>query len=158
MSLDKQIVETALAEVGIRETGSNAGVPLERYGLPGDVPAPWCARFCRWVLGRCGIKIPGNQYELGRVQYMEDQFREAEWLVNLNDPANALPKPGDVVFFRTRIGSDAGLGRHVGIVTQVTNRTVHTVEGNSGDKVAQRSYPYPCKSFASFGRPKASKE
>lgn len=151
MTLASDIVETALAEVGIRETGSNAGIPLEKYGLPGDVPAPWCARFVRWVLGRCGIKIPGNQYELGRVQYMEDKFREAGWLVE-------HPKPGDVVFFTNRIGSDSGVGRHVGIVVEVTSRTVRTVEGNSGDKVAQRSYPYPCKSFASFGRPKASKE
>jgi hypothetical protein len=146
-----KIVELATAELGIRETGSNAGIPLERYGLEGDVAAPWCARFVRWVLSTCGVSIPGNQYKLGSVQYMEDRFRDLGWLVE-------SPQPGDVVFFRSRIGSDAGVGRHVGIVTAVTRTTIKTVEGNSGDRVASRSYPFPCKSIASFGRPKASKE
>ena len=151
MSLPDDIVETAMAEIGVKETGSNAGIPLSRYGLPGDVPSPWCARFVRWTLSVCGIKIPGNQYELGRVQYMEDKFRELGWLVS-------EPQRGDVVFFKSRIGSDAGVGRHVGFVTKVTKTTIETVEGNSGDRVAKRTYPYPCSSIAGFGRPEASKE
>lgn len=38
-------------------------------------------------------------------------------------------------------GPQNGLTDHVGIVEKVENGRVYTVEGNSGDKCCQRSYP-----------------
>jgi hypothetical protein len=147
MSLADDICETALAEVGTRESGENNGIPLSRYGLPGDVPGPWCARYCRWVLSVCGVKIAGNQYELGRVQYMEERCKELGWMIE-------TPERGCLVFFKNRIGSDAGIGRHVGFVVEVKKNLLVTCEGNTSNKVAKRSYPWPCSTVAGFARPK----
>ena len=42
------------------------------------------------------------------------------------------PQPGDLILFGTR---------HVGIVESVDpNGTIHTIEGNSSDKVSRRTY------------------
>lgn len=145
MTVHDEIVRIALTQVGVAETGDNGGVPLERYGLPGEDALPWCARFVRWVVNQAGAKIPGNQYELAAVRHMEEEFEHHGWLV-------MSPQPGDIVFFKFRVNSDAGIGRHVGIVTGVTKNTVQTVEGNSGDKVRSRVYSLPCAAVTSFGR------
>lgn len=149
--LHAKIVQYGLGQVGVKETGNNGGVPLDRYGLKGEDPLPWCARFVRWVVGQAGAKLPGNQYDLASVQHMEDVFREHGWLVT-------DPQPGDIVFFQRRIGSDSGAGRHVGIVTSFRKTTLQTVEGNTSNKVATRVYPYPAHEIASFGRIPETKE
>ena len=46
-----------------------------------------------------------------------------------------MPSPGDIIFF------DWGAGvHHVGIVVNVENGKVNTIEGNSGNAVRRRSY------------------
>ena len=42
---------------------------------------------------------------------------------------------------------------HVGIVESVVDGTVYTVEGNSGDKVARRSYPIGYDQIYGYGVP-----
>lgn len=47
------------------------------------------------------------------------------------------PKSGAIIFFDW---DGDGVSDHVGIVEKFENNTVHTIEGNSGDIIARRSY------------------
>lgn len=145
--LAARVVSIAASQVGVREEppGSNAGPPLERYGLRGEGALPWCARFVRWLFDASGRQLPGNQWELGSVAFMERVFAEHGWLVQ-------EPQPGDVVFFHGRLSSDPGRGRHVGIVSAVEGRIIQTIEGNSSDRVARQRYAFDDYRIADYGR------
>lgn len=134
------------AKANIRESGGpNMGRPFELYSLKGEQPLAWCARFVRAGVEACGGTIPGNRYEWARVANAEAMMREKGWIV-------ATPRPGDIVFFKSRTGSDRGPGRHCGIVVGVGSHTFRTVEGNRGDKVGEGEYQLGSPRVASFGR------
>ncbi len=57
---------------------------------------------------------------------------------------------GDIIFFDW--GNDGTID-HVGIVESVTNGVVNTIEGNSGDKVARRSYSMGSDSIYRYSVP-----
>lgn len=138
----------AQSQVGVREaTGNNDGIPAQRYS--DGRREPWCANFVAWTFRQSGNPLPGNQRRLASVQYMEDQMKaNNQWF-----PRGAqTPKPGDVIFFANRGNSDAGPGRHVGIVEKVENGRVYTIEGNSGNAVARRSYPLDHPRISGYGR------
>jgi len=59
------------------------------------------------------------------------------------------PEVGDVVFFFVSGGIN-----HQGIVTGVSGNTITTVEGNSSDMVARRTYQIGASNIAGYGRPK----
>ena len=61
-----------------------------------------------------------------------------------------VPATGDLIFFDW--GNDGSID-HVGIVESVVDGTVYTVEGNSGDKVARRSYPIGDEQIEGYGSP-----
>lgn len=58
------------------------------------------------------------------------------------------PEEGDQVFFYS--GGDIN---HTGIVENVSGGTVNTIEGNSSDSVARRSYSVGSEYIAGYGRP-----
>lgn len=62
--------------------------------------------------------------------------------------ASYVPATGDIIFFDW--GNDGSIN-HVGIVESVTNGVVNTIEGNSGDKVARRSYNMGSDSIYGYG-------
>lgn len=61
------------------------------------------------------------------------------------------PQPGDQIFFLSN-----GSIEHTGVVESVSNSTVTTIEGNTSDMVARRSYPLTSAKIAGYGRPKWS--
>jgi hypothetical protein len=135
----------AQSQVGIREaSGNNDGIPAQRYS--NGRREPWCANFVAWTFRESGNPLPGNQRSLASVQYMEDQMKKAGRF------HTGTPQPGDVIFFKNRGDSDSGPGRHVGIVEKVENGRIYTIEGNSGNQVARRSYPIGHPRVAGFGR------
>lgn len=144
--LHDRIVKIALGQVGVRESGGpNRGLPLERYGLHGEDPLPWCARFVRWVVSQAGRDLPLNQWMAASVARTEEAMGMMGWL-------HRDPQPGDIVFFSSRSGSDRGPGRHCGIVVRVDADRIATVEGNRSDCVATAIYPRAYKGVTSFGR------
>lgn len=60
------------------------------------------------------------------------------------------PQPGDIVFFDW--GGDGGAD-HVGIVESCDGSTVHTIEGNTSDSCARRSYRVGSASILGYGTP-----
>lgn len=59
------------------------------------------------------------------------------------------PQPGDQIFFTYRPGEVS----HTGIVEKVDGETVTTIEGNTSDMVARRTYQLGDSRIAGFGRP-----
>ena len=59
------------------------------------------------------------------------------------------PKPGDQIFFGTGIDNST----HTGIVEKVDASKVYTVEGNTSDQVARRSYALSNSRILGYGRP-----
>ena len=57
---------------------------------------------------------------------------------------------GDIIFFDW---VNNGTIDHVGIVESVSGGTVNTIEGNSGDKVARRSYRIGSSNIYGYGVP-----
>ncbi len=138
----------AQSQVGVREaSGNNDGLPSRRYA--GGRREPWCADFVSWCFRQTGMPLPGNQRSLASVQHMENQMKKAGKFI----PSGAAPpKPGDIIFFKNRGRSDRGGGRHVGIVEKVVNGKVYTIEGNSGNRVARRSYAVGNGRISGYGR------
>ncbi|MDR1002428.1 MAG: CHAP domain-containing protein [Oscillospiraceae bacterium] len=61
-----------------------------------------------------------------------------------------IPKPGDIVFFDW---SHDGRPQHVGIVERIEGEVVHTIEGNTSDMVARRSYRLDSADLLGYGTP-----
>jgi cell wall-associated NlpC family hydrolase len=145
-SVPEKILKVAKAEVGVQEkTGNNDGVPAKRYSAGRQ--EPWCANFVTWVHQKTGMPLPKGGSP--SVQQMEDKMQAAgRWAA----AKNHTPKPGDIIFFKTRVGSDGKKGRHVGIVESVKGGKVHTIEGNAKNKVAaDRSYLLSDNRIAGYG-------
>ncbi len=55
-------------------------------------------------------------------------------------------------YYFSLTGGNNGTIDHVGIVESVSGGTVNTIEGNSGDKVARRSYSIGSSNIYGYGR------
>lgn len=118
---------------------------------------PWCDVFVDW----CFVEAYGVQnarrllcqpiFSRGAgCRYSFEYYRQAGRLFS-------DPQPGDQIFFQ-REGSIC----HTGIVTDVTQESVCTVEGNTSDEegvipnggcVTRKRYPLDSPLIAGFGRP-----
>ena len=136
-------VEAAISQLGVQEaTGNNDGVPAERY-MRGDELA-WCAGFVLWCLDQAkDARIAHDDkthYRCRAVTGFMARARE----VNRLRLVPYTPKGGDVIFFGNSARDVGQRGNHMGLVERVdtgaTEVTVHTIEGNTSNKVARRSY------------------
>ena len=145
-------------EIGYHEQGNNYtkyAADLEKYpnlfwGGSKQYLA-WCATFQvdafvnvfgfdKAVEMLCIPELPcGAAGCLYAVQYYKDAGR---W--------TNQPEPGDQIFFSYSPGEYS----HTGIVESVENGKVNTIEGNTSDMVARRSYAIGASSIAGYGRPK----
>jgi hypothetical protein len=115
------------------------------YGFSEHVA--WCACFVSWCAKQCGYIdtgiIPlfswcptGAQWFIDRGQWQDNTY---------------TPSPGDIIFFDWQQDGEAD---HVGIVESVVNGMVNTIEGNTSDSVARRSYELGSIKIYGFGIPK----
>jgi len=133
---DGEIVAVALSQVG-----NIGGQPYwSWYGFSYRVN--WCAIFVSWCAEQCGYidagVLPKFAGCVQGAQWFDDRGR---W-----QDRSYTPNAGDIIFFDWDdpggfSGPQDGVPDHVGIVEKVENGRVYTVEGNSGDRCAQRSYP-----------------
>ena len=139
----EKFVQVALNEEGYKEKASrknlddktaNAGKSNytkygEHFGNTGP-NWPWCAQFVSWSADQAGIPTEALQRSASCAAF-ENYFKSKNRFHYKN---NYTPKRGDVVLF-TSAGSS-----HTGIVTGMKDGKVKTIEGNTSDMVAQRSY------------------
>lgn len=169
------VVEIARAEVGYREKASNSQLDNKtanagsnnytKYAAYFDrlwnsgvrwyntrkQGADWCDMFFDWAqcqawgyeIARKVLYQPMESCGAG-CEFSADYYRaNGAWI-----PRSGEPKPGDQIFF-----GPAGDETHTGMVVGVTATTVYTIEGNSGNRCAERSYARSESKIAGYGRP-----
>jgi hypothetical protein len=128
-----KMVALAAAEVGVAEQppGSNDSPRIAQFreataGAPG--PGPWCAYFTSWAAREAGVPIGDHGQGFGSVDAVYAWAQSAGKAI----PAGSgTPQPGDLIVW----------DEHIGIVESVTpDGKIQTIEGNSSDQVARRTY------------------
>jgi hypothetical protein len=127
------MLNLARAEIGVTEQppGSNESPRIAQFrqataGAPG--PGPWCAYFVSWAAREAGAPLGDAGQGFGRV---DDVWAWAERSGKAIPAGSGKPQPGDLIVW----------DEHIGIVESVgADGSIRTVEGNSSNSVAQRSY------------------
>jgi hypothetical protein len=127
------IVNLVRNEVGVAEQppGSNDAPRIAQYrqATAGSGVGPWCAYFTSWAAREAGVPLGENGQGFGRVDDVYAWAQRAGKAVP-NGPG-VQPQPGDLIVW----------DEHIGVVESVAaDGTINTIEGNSSDQVATRSY------------------
>lgn len=136
---------SCIVNVAASQIGNVGGEPYwSWYGFSSRVE--WCACFVSWCADQCGYIdagiIPKFSYVPDGVAYFQSK---GQW-----QDGSYTPKAGDIIFF-TWDGS--GGSDHVGIVESVTDGTINTIEGNTTDSCARRSYALGSYVILGYGCP-----
>ena len=134
----------AIVQVALTQEGNGGDTYWSWYGFSSR--EEWCACFVSWCADQCGY------IEAGVIPKFSLCSAGMEWFESRGQfmDGSYVPASGDLVFFDW--GNDGSVD-HVGIVESVVDGTVYTVEGNSGDKVARRSYPIGYGQIVGYGVP-----
>ena len=148
-------IDIAITQLGVHEaTGSNDGIPAERY-MRGDKLA-WCAGLMQYCNDESDdpdvARNTKEYYEMRNVRAFEDtMMARGIWFGR-----NIRPRRNDFIFFGDRGDSDKAQGKfragHIGIVEKVENGYIHTIEGNTSNKVARRKYKIGHARITGFAR------
>lgn len=165
----RRLIAIAVSQIGYHEKASNANLddPGANAGSANwtkyarDLAAAgyyngskngfaWCDVFVDWcfyqLAGRDAAKAQAIECQTGPLgagctfsrQYYQQQGR-----------LFSIPQPGDQVFFQS-----GGEISHTGIVETVNGNNITTIEGNTSNQVARRSYTLGNGYIKDFGRPK----
>jgi hypothetical protein len=123
------MLQAAAGEVGQSEQppGSNDSPRIAQYrsATAGSGVGPWCAYFASWAAQQAGIPLGEQGQGFGAVSAVWDWAQRT-------GRTSAQAAPGELIVWGAR---------HVGIVESVDpNGTIHTIEGNSSDRVSRRTY------------------
>ena len=167
MNKASEVVALALKEIGYMEKASNADLDLATanagtanwtkyardlwnagYYNGNKNGYPWCDVFVDWLFFKVFGKTEGQLIEcqtgaLGAACPYSASYYKAQGRYD------TTPKYGDQVFFQQN-----GELVHTGIVVDVTPTHIVTVEGNSSNMVAKRTYSRSSSYIAGYGHPK----
>ena len=134
-----------IVTVAESQVGNEGGEPFWRwYGFEERVD--WCAIFVSWCGEQCGYLDAEILPKFAVVGDGADWFKaKRQW-----KSERYTPKAGDIIFFDWE---EDGVMDHVGIVEKCENRTVYTIEGNSGDVCRKLQYEVKSKKICGYGVP-----
>jgi hypothetical protein len=129
-----KIVAIAQQQLGLQEQplGCNCGAQIQPF-LGSSTGEAWCADFVSWVYKEAGAPFTGGAdggWRLAGVTGLRQWLAANRIWHDRGD--GDVPQPGDVIIFN---GDE-----HTGIVEKTDGTTVDTIEGNTSDQVARRSY------------------
>ena len=137
---NQQIVSVAMGQLG----NSGGQKFWSWYGF--DSRVEWCACFVSWCADQSGLIASGNVPKFSLCSDGVSWFQgKNKW-----QSGGTTPTAGMIIFFDW---DHDGNSDHVGIVESVSGGTVNTIEGNSGDKVARRSYSIGSSNIYGYGVP-----
>jgi hypothetical protein len=133
-SVGQAIVNAALPEVGVSEQppGSNDSPRIAQFrqATAGSGVGPWCAYFASWAARQAGVPLGDHGQGFGSVSAVYGWAQQTGRAIPAGN--GVKPQPGDLIVWG---------GEHIGIVQSVDpDGSIHTIEGNSSDKVSQRTY------------------
>ena len=133
-SAGQAIVNLVSQEVGVKEQppGSNDSPRIAQFrqATAGSGVGPWCAYFTSWAAREAGVPLGDNGQGFGRVDDVYAWAQKAGKAIP-NTGGDVRPQPGDLIVW----------DEHIGVVKNVeADGTIHTIEGNSSDRVSERTY------------------
>jgi hypothetical protein len=133
-SAGQAIVNLVSQEVGVAEQppGSNDSPRIAQYrqATAGSGVGPWCAYFTSWAAREAGVPLGDNGQGFGRVDDVYAWAQKSGKAIP-NTGGNVRPQAGDLIVW----------DEHIGVVKNVdADGTIHTIEGNSSDRVSERTY------------------
>jgi hypothetical protein len=131
-SAGQAILNAVRGEVGVSEQppGSNDSPRIAQYrqATAGSGVGPWCAYFVSWAARQAGVPLGDQGQGFGRV---DDVYAWAQRTGKAIPAGTGKPQPGDLIVW----------DEHIGVVDSVDpNGAIHTIEGNSSNQVARRTY------------------
>lgn len=155
MNKSKQIIDFALSQVGYKEQ------PINKTTYAAEIDKNWPnfyntkkqgAAWCDIFVDYLFLKLFGYEEALRMLcQPVKSTGAGCMYSRQFYEKAGRLfkdPEPGDQIFFGPIANSN-----HTGIVTDVKDGRVYTVEGNSGDAVKAHSYALTNSKINGYGRP-----
>ena len=150
-----QIPNSEILLVAKAQIGNEGGDKFWKwYGFNEHVA--WCACYVSWCANECGYIEKGIIPKFSVCTDGISWFKEKnEW----HDRGESYyPIIGDIIFFDwyDENGNQDGTSDHVGIVTRtdVENRNIYTIEGNTSNKCAERMYSFDDLQVMGYGSPK----
>lgn len=135
---DSRIVQIALNEIG------NYGGEKFWTWAGFSSRDSWCAMFVSWCADQAGL-TPPKEYNCDNLRMYF--INKGTWHGRSTEP-NYKPNPGDCIIF----GDDSAEGtHHTGLVVRADENNIYTVEGNTTDQVAERTYSFNHSDIAGFG-------
>lgn len=133
------LIDIASKEIGYKESAGNQ----TKYGaFTGTNGLAWCHAFVSWCANQAKIStriVPKTASTTYGMNWYKSKNRFQEKL-------RYTPSRNDLIYFKSDGAS------HVGIVEKVEGSTVYTIEGNTSDKVARRSYPLTYHTITGYGQ------
>lgn len=121
-------IDTALAEEGYREWTNNNDTKYGEWNLCNN--QAWCATFVSWCANNAGVPKDIIIRSISVSVFMTTYKARNEFFYK----EDYTPVKGDLIIFK-ELGTS-----HIGIVLSSDDTTVYTIEGNTSNMVAKRSY------------------
>ena len=150
-----QIPNSEIVLVAKAQIGNEGGDKFWKwYGFEEHVH--WCACYVSWCANECGYIDKGIIPKFSVCTDGINWFKEKNQWQDRSE--SYYPIIGDIIFFDwyDENGNQDGISDHVGIVTRtdITNKTIYTIEGNTSDKCAERMYFFDDAQVMGYGTPK----
>lgn len=162
----EKLLKIAAAEIGYKEKKTNSQLdnPTANAGNANytkyarDLAAAgyyqaskqgyaWCDMFVDWCfLQLCGNKAKAEDMICQTGLYGAGCTWSAKYYKEQGRFFTSNPQPGDQIFFDDYA--------HTGIVEKIVGDVITTIEGNTSDQVARRTYSISSRSIEGYGRPK----
>lgn len=171
--LDEPVMENIVERMlfmAMPEKGRSKSIYFNGYG------GKWCHRFADWLAmnagapkeaipntANCGkgivwfaTKKNSSSFFFKSVKHKQRMLSAYSALNNLpleltEDEMAYIPYSGDYVYFRWKTAAASVNVSHVGIVASVREDAITTWEGNSGGKVAQKTYTLADAQIVGYG-------
>ena len=128
LELAQQELQKGVSEI----SGNNDGAEIDKYRNGAANGQPWCASFVSWIYG--AGQNSDNAAAFGYDASVAGIRSKAQSAGYYAAKGTYTPQAGDLMIQENNAS-------HVGVVTGVdADGTIHTIEGNSSDQVAQRTY------------------
>ena len=108
----------------------------------------WCDQFVDWLFAQCYGIDTGRRMLFQPMQSCGAGCAYSASYFRANSAWSTVPEPGDQIFFGPK-----GNESHTGIVAEVTEDRIITIEGNANNMVMKRSYSKGYSNITGYGRP-----
>ena len=157
----EDLISVATTQIGYTEGNSTSQMGgtsggsgnYTKYGKwYGINPGAWCAMFVSWCANQAGISssiVPKHASCDVGMQWFQNN---SKWKWSKALGGSYTPKRGDIIYFRTNTSITYD-STHVGIVYAADSSTVYTIEGNTSNKCARKSYSTGSAYILGYGTP-----